>query len=110
MRRCLEADDLVEFLASSEKVIKIAVPGPARDPGVREALVQLAQAIAHPTEKTLEAVHHLVKYFTTYPSGMILRTHDTSYLSDSNAGSRLGALEYLRGYRVTRTSPRPTAS
>ena len=38
MRRCLEADDLVELLESSEKVIRIAVPGPMRDPGVREAL------------------------------------------------------------------------
>ncbi|CAM9543425.1 unnamed protein product, partial [Ectocarpus fasciculatus] len=68
------------------------------------ALGQLAQALAHPTENTLVAAHHLLQYFATYPSasvtyrasGMILRIHsDASYLSEPNAGSRLGALEYL---------------
>jgi hypothetical protein len=68
------------------------------------SLGQLAQMVSHPTEKSMQAAQDLLQYFATYPhasitykaSDMILRIHsDASYLSEPNAGSRLGAIEYL---------------
>lgn len=68
------------------------------------ALSQLAQAVAQPTVATMAASLQLLRYFHSHPSasvtysasGMILRVHShASYLSEPNACSRLGDLEYL---------------
>jgi hypothetical protein len=68
------------------------------------ALGRLGQEVAHPTKALLDWVHELLRYFasfsiasvTYFTSDMLLRAHtDASYLSERNAGSRLGDIEYF---------------
>ena len=69
----------------------------AVDPTMLHALSKIGSQQAHPTEKVLNAAHHLLDYAATYPdakivyvpSSMKLVTHsDASYLCESGARSR----------------------
>jgi hypothetical protein len=68
------------------------------------ALGRLGKKVAHPTKKSLDWAHDLLRYFasfsiasvTYFASDMLLRAHtDASNLSERNAGSRLGGIEYF---------------
>jgi hypothetical protein len=67
-------------------------------------LGRLGQEVAHPTKASLDWAHELLRYFASFPiasvtyfaSNMLLHAHrDASYLSERNAGSRLGGIEYF---------------
>jgi predicted protein tyrosine phosphatase len=77
----------------------------AVEPTVRMPLNDIATEQTKATEKTQAAKNQLLDYLTTHPdatiryhaSDMILHIHsDASYLSVSNAHSRLGGLFFLR--------------
>jgi hypothetical protein len=77
----------------------------AVDPTVLMPLNDIAAEETKATEKTQAATNQLLYYFATHPdatirhhtSDMILHIHsDASYLSVSNAGSRLGGAVFLR--------------
>jgi hypothetical protein len=77
----------------------------AMDPTVLMPLNDIATEQTKETEKTQGATNHLLDFLVTHPdsiiryyaSDMILHIHsDASYLSVSNARSRLGGLFFLR--------------
>jgi hypothetical protein len=76
----------------------------AVDPTMLTAINKLASMQSQPTEAVEQAAHRFLSYAKTWPnasllirpSDMLLRAHsDASYLSESNARSRIGGILFL---------------
>ena len=82
------------------------------------ALGTLASAQSKGTEATAQAATQLLNYCTTHPDAVVcyhtsemgLHGHsDASYLSESEARSRIGGIFFLRDCHATTTPPDPDA-
>jgi hypothetical protein len=80
------------------------------------ALDTLAAAQTKGTQKTMDALIHLLDYAATHPdpairfhkSNMVLHVHsDASYLSEANARSRVGRFFYLGKANEPTDNPKP---
>jgi len=90
----------------------------AVDPTMLTAVNKLASMQSQPTEATEQAANRFLSYAKTWPnaslvirpSDMILHAHsDASYLSESNARSRIGGIMFLGNKTPDPTAPQNAA-